>query len=100
MYGRTLTSKQKLHEGTIMDWLNTHSYLASWLALPVAIIIAIFQNKGKKVSDIDWPRMLIYLAFLASLAVMFTPTFDHTARDAARTLVFMGIGFLIVDRRR
>ena len=83
-----------------MNWLSDHSYLASWLALPVAIIIGIFQNREKKLSEVDWSRMLIYLAFLVSLAVMLTPSFDQTARDAAKMLVFAGLGFLIVDRKR
>ena len=82
-----------------MNWLSDHSYLASWLALPVAIAIGIFQNRNKRFGEIDWSRMLIYLAFLVSLAVMLTPTFDQTARDAAKTLVFCGLGFLIVDRK-
>lgn len=83
-----------------MDWLREHSYLAAWLALPVAILVAFFQNKGKKLSELDWSRLLIYIAFLLSLAVTLTPSFDETARDAAKLLVFAGLGFLIVDRKK
>jgi len=83
-----------------MEWLRDHSYLAAWLALPVAILVAFFQNKGKKLADLDWSRLLIYIAFLISLAVTLTPTFDSTARDAAKIMVFAGLGFLIVDRKK
>jgi len=83
-----------------MDWLRDHSYLAAWLALPVAIFVVILQNKGKKLAEMDWSRLLIYLAFLIALAVTITPTFDKTARDITKLIVFMGLGFLIVDRRR
>ncbi|MBT8365050.1 MAG: hypothetical protein KJP23_10110 [Deltaproteobacteria bacterium] len=83
-----------------MNWLSDHSYLAAWLALPVAIIVAFFQNKSKKFTEVDWSRILIYLAFLVSLAVTLTPTFDDTARGVAKTVSFVGLGFLIVDRKR
>jgi L-asparagine transporter-like permease len=83
-----------------MDWLRDHSYLAAWLALPVAIIIAFFQNRQSRLAEVDWSRIVIYLAFLISLAVMLTPMFDETARGVAKILVFAGLGFLIVDRRR
>ena len=83
-----------------MDWLRDHSYLAAWLALPVAIIVAFFQNKNRKFSEVDWSRILIYLAFLIALAVTLTPAFDEFARGVAKIIVFAGLGFLIVDRRR
>jgi hypothetical protein len=30
------------------DWFKDHSYLAEWLAIPVAIAIAYFTAKGRK----------------------------------------------------
>jgi hypothetical protein len=84
----------------LMDWLNTHVYLAAWLALPVAISVAVFQNRNKGFAEIDWSRILIYIGFLTSLAVVFTPKFDATARAVATTFVFMGLGFLIMDSGR
>ncbi len=82
-----------------MNWLKDHAYLSDWLALPVAIASMVYQNRGKPFAEVDWSRMLIYVAFLLSLAVVFTPTFDETARSAARFLGFSLIGFLIVDRK-
>jgi hypothetical protein len=83
-----------------MNWLKDHAYLAAWLALPVMIVVAIYQNRTNDFAEIDWSRLLIYIAFLVALGVTFTPTFDEPARTVARTIVFGGIGFLIVDRRQ
>ena len=83
-----------------MDWLNNHAYLAAWLALPVAIGVAVFQNRHKGFAEVDWSRILIYIGFLTSLAVVFTLGFDETARGFARVFVFTGLGFLIMDSRR
>jgi hypothetical protein len=83
-----------------VDWLKDYSYLAGWLAIPVAFIVAFVQNKDKKLSEVDWSRLLIYFTFLVAVAATFTPAFDKTARDAARTIVFMILGFLIVDIKR
>lgn len=83
-----------------LNWLRDHAYLAAWLAPVVAVAVAAFQNRNKAFGEVDWSRLLIYFAFLVSLAVVFTPTFDQTAREVARFIVFGGIGFLIVDRRQ
>jgi hypothetical protein len=82
-----------------LNWLRDHAYLAAWLGPVVAITVAIFQNRNKGFAEVDWSRLLIYFAFLVALAVVFTPTFDQTARDVARFIVFGGLGFLITDRR-
>lgn len=83
-----------------MHWLETHEYLAAWLALPVAIIAILFQNVPRKFEHFDWSRTLLYLAFLTSLAVVFTPTFDSAARSTASMLLFGIMGFMVVDRKR
>jgi hypothetical protein len=82
-----------------MHWLETHAWLAAWLALPVAIVVGVIQTVRGGVNQLDWPRALIYLAFLTSLAVMFTPTFDQTARDFARYIVSFTIVVLIWDMK-
>jgi len=83
-----------------MGWLSDHAYLATWLALPVAIVAIIVQNRSSRFAEVDWSRSLIYLAFLTSLAVAFTPTFDQTARTTAYFLLFSLLAFLIVDRKQ
>lgn len=82
-----------------MHWLETHEYLAAWLALPVAIGATLIQNVPTKFEHFDWSRTLLYLAFLTSLAVLFTPNVDSSARTAADMLVFGILGFLIIDRK-
>lgn len=82
-----------------MSWLETHAYLATWLAPIVAIIVAIFQNRNKGFAEVDWSRLLIYLLFLTSVAMLFTPKIDQSMRDVARGFVFALLGFLIVDRK-
>ena len=76
-----------------MEWLNEHSYLAAWLAIPVSIIVPLLQSKNKGTNEIDWFSALKYLAFFIAFAVMFTPTFDETARTSARMFVFISLGF-------
>ena len=83
-----------------MDWLKEHVYLAAWLAIPIAILVPILQTIFKKTDETDWLSVLKYLAFFISLAVMFTPTFDESARTSARVLVFMGVGFFFASGGR
>lgn len=80
------------------QWLESHAWLAAWLALPVAIVVGILQGVKTKFERIDWRRSLIYIAFLTSLAVAFTPRFDETARAFARAIVGIGFGFLLLYR--
>jgi predicted membrane channel-forming protein YqfA (hemolysin III family) len=82
-----------------MNWLATHEYLATWLALPVAIAAILIQNIPTRFDHFDWTRTLLYLAFLTSLAVVFTPSFDLTARTSANMLLFSLLGFLVIDRK-
>jgi hypothetical protein len=83
-----------------MNWLRNYSFLAAWLAPIVAIIVAIFQNRNKGFAEVDWSRLLLYFAFLTSLAVLFTPIIDQSIRNVASGLVYALLGFLIVDRRQ
>lgn len=83
-----------------MNWLESHVWLAAWLALPVAIIVGLIQNVKTKFEQVNWSRSLLYLAFLTALAVAFTPTFDESARSEARYIIAVGIGVLIVDMGR
>jgi hypothetical protein len=82
-----------------MNWLREHAYLATWLGPAATIIVAIIQNRHKGFAEVDWSRILLYVAFLTSLAVVFTPTFDETARKFAKFLVYALLGFLIVERK-
>ena len=80
-----------------MAWLEQHSYLAAWLAIPIALIVPFLQYKSSKAKEIDWFNGLKYVAFFICLAVMLTPTFDESARTSARTLVFLSLGFFFAS---
>ena len=83
----------------MLNWLRDNAYLAAWLAIPVAILIAIFQNKKVGITNFDWSRNLLYLTFLVALAVTFTPSVDEKMRSGAWFLVAVLVAFLIMDRK-
>jgi hypothetical protein len=83
----------------MFNWLRDNAYLATWLAIPVAIAIGFFQNSKIGFEKFDWSRNLLYLAFLLSLAVKFTPYINQRMRDDAGYLVAMLVAFLIIDRK-
>ncbi|MGD0577759.1 MAG: hypothetical protein ABSC08_02400 [Bryobacteraceae bacterium] len=83
----------------MLDWLRECSYLAAWLAIPVAIVIGFLQNKKLGFEKFDWSRNLLCLTFLVALAVRFTPFVEKGMReDAAYVMAFL-LAFLIIDRR-
>lgn len=84
----------------MLAWLRENAYLAAWLALPVAIVIGIFQNAKLGIENFDWGRNLMYLAFLVALGVRFTPSIEESIRHDAGYLMAMLIGFFIVDAKR
>jgi len=83
----------------MLIWLRDNAYLAGWLAIPVAIGIAIFQNAKIGIEKFDWSRNLLYLAFLVALAVRFTPTVEKDIRSDAGYLIALLVPFLIIDRK-
>jgi hypothetical protein len=68
----------------MLIWLRDNAYLAAWLAIPVAIVIGVFQNVKLGIEKFDWSRNLLYLAFLVGLAVRFTPFVDEKMRGGRR----------------
>jgi hypothetical protein len=83
-----------------MSWLESHAYIATWLALPVMIGTVFFQNARTGLEKIDWTRPLIYFVILTCLGVVFTPIFDERARGFAQILLYMGFGAWIMDTGR
>jgi hypothetical protein len=82
-----------------MNWFEAHAYLAAWLALPVAIIIGVIQNAKTRFQKVDWPRSLIYVVFLSSLGVAFTPTFAEGPRSMADMLLVICLMIIAADRK-
>ena len=63
-----------------MEWLRLHEYLAVWLALPLMVVVAIFQGYRGEGKTISVTRMAIYFGFIICLGAVFTPTLDDGAR--------------------
>lgn len=82
-----------------MHWLEAHVYLAAWLSLVVTVVSLFIQNVRTNFQQIDWSRSVLYIAFLTGLAVSISPSFDPKARSAGGMLVFILLGFLIIDRK-
>ena len=82
-----------------MGWFKDHVYIAAWLSPIIGLIGIIVRTPKTTSGDPDWSRILVYLSFLTCLAVTLTPQFDERARSIAGTLLFTGLGFIIVDRR-
>ena len=82
----------------IGNWLRANVYLASWLALPLTLVIAVIQTvRTPSPAKIPVFRWIIYFAFLTCLAAIMTPAFDTTAREFAHGFLYLLLGFIIVD---
>jgi hypothetical protein len=79
-----------------VTWLATHAYIAAW-ASPLIALIGIIISNTVSAKAPDWSRLMIYIGFLTSLAVLFTPTMDEWARDGAGIILIPLTGFIIID---
>jgi hypothetical protein len=79
-----------------VTWLSTRAYLAAW-ASPLITLIGIIVSNSISAKVPDWSRLMIYVAFLTSLAVVFTPTMDEWARTVAGVMLFPTTIFTIID---
>jgi len=82
-----------------MNWLRTYAFLAGWLALPLAVALAIIQWRRAPSAQVDWFRVLMYFAFLVCLAAAFTPSLDENARSYGRWLASFLIGAILLYKR-
>jgi Ca2+/H+ antiporter len=69
-----------------MGWLKENSYLAEWLAIPVAVAISLVTVKGKTLAQVNWPEVLVNLAFIVSLSVVLTEGHSGYVRGSATTI--------------
>lgn len=63
-----------------MEWLRLHEYLAVWLALPLMVVVALFQGTHGEGRVVGVARMSIYFGFIICLSAVFTPTLDDNSR--------------------
>lgn len=82
-----------------MQWFKDHAFLAEWLALPVALFVAVLQNWGRKPAEIDITNGLYYLAFLVSLAAAFNPGMPPDIRVSAQGILFFLLVYLGFRRK-
>jgi hypothetical protein len=83
-----------------MDWLRNNVFLAAWLSPVIALVGLCIQNARLDKPQIDWSRIVIYVAYLTFVAVAITPSFDASARATAGILVSAGFFWLILDAPR
>jgi uncharacterized membrane protein AbrB (regulator of aidB expression) len=69
-----------------MEWLRLHEYLAVWFALPLMVVVAIFQGYRGEGKTVGVARMCIYFGFIICLCAVFTPTLDDYSRFFAGVL--------------
>ena len=82
-----------------MEWMKAHEYLAVWLTLPLMIGVAVFQGYGSNKSKVHLSRITVYLAFLACIAAVFTPSIDEGGRWFAGVMAFLILGFIGLDEK-
>lgn len=82
------------------NWFEAHTYVAAWLALPIAMVGPIVQAARVKPFSVDWNRFLLNTAFVICLCAAVSPGFDQQARSFAEYTAGGLVGYLIVDRIR
>jgi len=83
-----------------VDWLKQNSYLAEWLAIPVAIAIAYITVKDKSLPQVNWSMLLINVTFVVSLAVALTEGHSESVHGFAVGIAAFTLGALIVASNR
>ncbi|WP_433973624.1 hypothetical protein [Tunturiibacter lichenicola] len=73
-----------------LNWLKNYSYLAGWFSPAIALIGMMIRGGGTKDNALDWARMMLYIAYLTSLAAVFTPVLDDSSR------IFAGCGLAVL----
>ena len=82
-----------------MRWLKDNVYVAAWLSPLITLVGYIIRTPRTATGDPDWSRIVIYVMLLTFLAAALTPQVDEGMKTTARYLMFMGLAFMIVDRK-
>ena len=91
---------KEIKSTTLMNLLKNHVYIATWLGVPLSVILAFVRAKTTHFAQADWFWSIISFAFFTSFAVVITPTFDMTARHFAEYVGSFLLGVIIVSRFR
>jgi hypothetical protein len=66
-----------------MDWLQQNSYVLAWVAVLLTALILLFRSRKDLFGFSDWLKSLACIAFLAAMAIAFTPSFDRQVHTCA-----------------
>ena len=64
------------------------------------VIVAIFQSYGTDKTKIHLSRVAVYMAFLACIAAVFTPTIDDGGRMFAGVMSVFLLVFIALDEKK
>ncbi len=84
----------------MVQWLKENVWIAAWLAPIVAVAVFFFEQRKTHFADVDWSRVLIRFAFLVALAFRFLPYISIVQQTSANTLMFMCLGWIMMDKKR
>jgi len=84
----------------MIEWLKTNVWIAAWAAPIVAVVAFVLQQRKTQFANVDWSRVLVRFAFLVALAFRFVPNGSLLQQGAANTLLFMCLGWIMMDRKK
>jgi hypothetical protein len=95
---------QIIYQVGFFTWLKDNVYVAGWLSPLLAPLGMIFKGGSATAPSPNWSLRIVYLAFLTSLAAVFTPVIESEARIfaglvAGATLLFIMIHAADFDER-
>jgi hypothetical protein len=82
-----------------MKWLETHVFIAAWLAPIITLIGIIVQNNVGRATRIPWEKIMLYVAFLTCLAAALTTTIEPQVRIWAGVSFSFLLGYFMMSRR-
>jgi hypothetical protein len=77
-------------------WLKDNVYVAGWLSPLLVLIGMIFKRDRTNGKPPNWSLRIVYVAFLTSLAAVFTPVIEFEARMFAGLLAGVSMIFIMV----
>jgi hypothetical protein len=84
----------------MVDWFKAHVFIAAWASPITALVGMLLKKPIAGGPPVNWSRMMLYVGWLTSFAIMVTPGVEPLARGTAQSLVAAGFGFLIFDSVR
>jgi hypothetical protein len=81
-----------------VNWFQSHAYFATWASPVIALIALVVNNLKRSSAKVEWSWVMIYMAFLTSLGVCFSPDVQPpTMRLFAAGVSGVSFGIIAVD---